>query len=177
MIIVITLPEFFEGEAERITQFLEGNVDLIHIRKPGAKREQVEELLVKIPSKLRNRLILHDHFELALQYGLHGIHLNSRNGSIPKGWKGAVSRSCHSITELAECKKESYDYISLSPIFDSISKEGYKSAFTREQLEEAQQKGIIDNRVVALGGVTFEKIGLITEMGFGGAMILGDAWK
>ena len=177
MIIVITLPEFFEGEAERITQFLEGNVDLIHIRKPGAKREQVEELLLKIPSKLRNRLILHDHFELALQYGLHGIHLNSRNRIVPKDWKGAVSRSCHSIAELAECKKESYDYVSLSPIFDSISKEGYKSAFTREQLEEARHKGIIDNRVVALGGVTFEKIGLITEMGFGGAMILGDAWK
>ncbi len=177
MIIVITLPYFFEGEAERITQFLEGGVDLIHIRKPGAKREQVEELLLKIPSKLRNRMILHDHFELAMEYGLRGIHLNSRNSYVPKGWKGAVSRSCHSISELAECKKESYDYISLSPIFDSISKEGYKSAFTREQLEEARQKGIIDNRVMALGGVTFDKIGLITEMGFGGAMILGDAWK
>ena len=79
MIIVITLPYFFEGEAERITQFLEGGVDLIHIRKPGAKREQVEELLLKIPSKLRNRMILHDHFELAMEYGLRGIHLNSRN--------------------------------------------------------------------------------------------------
>lgn len=177
MIIVITLPEFFEGEAERIVQFLEGDVDLVHIRKPGAKSEQIEELLLKIPYKLRNRLILHDHFELAIKYRLRGIHLNSRNNEITKGWKGAVSRSCHSIAELAECKKKSYDYLSLSPIFDSISKEGYKSAFTREQLEEARQKGIIDSRVVALGGVTFDKIGLITEMGFGGAMILGDAWK
>ncbi len=152
-------------------------MDLIHIRKPRATRGQVEELLLKIPSKLRNRMILHDHFELAMEYGLRGIHLNSRNPYVPKGWKGAVSRSCHSIKELAECKKELYDYMSLSPIFDSISKEGYKSAFTREQLEEARQKGIIDNRVMALGGVTFDKIGLITEMGFGGAMILGDAWK
>ncbi len=122
-------------------------------------------------------MILHDHFELAMEYGLRGIHLNSRNPYFHKGWKGAVSRSCHSISELAECKKEAYDYMSLSPIFDSISKEGYKSAFTREQLEEARQNGIIDNRVMALGGVTFDKIGLITEMGFGGAMILGDAWK
>ena len=177
MVIVITLPEFFEGEAERIVQFLEGDVDMIHIRKPVARREQVEELLLKIPSKLRKKLVLHDHFELAMEYGLHGIQLNSRNSEVPEGWKGAVSRSCHSIEELAECKKELYDYMSLSPIFDSISKEGYKSAFTREQLEEARKKGIIDNRVMALGGVTFDKIGLITEMGFGGAMILGDAWK
>jgi thiamine-phosphate pyrophosphorylase len=30
---------------------------------------------------------------------------------------------------------------------------------------------------MALGGVTFSKIEKVKQMGFGGAMILGDAWK
>ena len=42
---------------------------------------------------------------------------------------------------------------------------------------EAYEAGIIDSRVMALGGVTFERIEQVRKMGFGGAMILGDAWK
>ncbi len=67
--------------------------------------------------------------------------------------------------------------MSLSPIFDSISKQGYRAAFTSAQLEEARRRGIIDKRVMALGGVTFDRVKEVLEMGFGGAMILGDAWR
>ena len=38
-------------------------------------------------------------------------------------------------------------------------------------------EGIIDNKVLALGGVTFDKVEEVLNLGFGGAMILGDAWK
>ena len=67
--------------------------------------------------------------------------------------------------------------MSLSPIFDSISKVGYKSAFTEEELRKAHHEGIINERVMALGGVTFDNIDKVLKMGFGGGMILGDAWR
>ena len=67
--------------------------------------------------------------------------------------------------------------MSLSPIFDSISKVGYKSAFTEEELRKAHHEGIINERVMALGGVTFERIPNVLDLGFGGGMILGDAWQ
>ena len=67
--------------------------------------------------------------------------------------------------------------MSLSPIFDSISKRGYRSAFSADDIAAAHKVGLIDERVMALGGITFDKITEIKEMGFGGAMILGDAWK
>ena len=75
------------------------------------------------------------------------------------------------------CRDEKLDYMSLSPIFDSISKSGYRAAFTRDELIEAHRQGIINERVLALGGVTFDRIDEVLEMGFGGAMILGDAWR
>lgn len=174
--IVITLPHFFSGEAAQIVQLLQGQVDLVHIRKPEATAAEVEKLIREIPAGWHGSLVLHDHHELALRYSLHGVHLNSRNPLPPEGWTGSVSRSCHSLEEVAEWKKRC-DYVSLSPIFDSISKRGYHSAFTAEEIREARDRGIIDDKVMALGGVTFGKLDDVLRMGFGGAMILGDAWK
>lgn len=61
----------------------------------------------------------------------------------------------------------------LSPIFDSISKHGYGSAFSHETLRKAAAEGIIDEKVVALGGVTPENAGWLEKLGFGGAAMLG----
>ena len=178
MIIVLTRPDFLEGEAEKITQLLQsGRADLIHIRKPQASQSEVEQLLVAIPSALYSRLVLHDHHSLAIKYGLHGVHLNSRNPEPPAGWRGAVSISCHTLGELSKCRKQPYAYMSLSPIFDSISKRGYYSTFAPDVIIAAHKAGLIDERVMALGGITFDKITEVEKMGFGGAMILGDAWR
>ena len=177
MTIVITLPTFADGEAERIAAMLRsGAVDLVHIRKPGASAAEVERLVLSIPPDCRSRLVLHDHFQLAVAYHLHGVHLNSRNPQPPKGWQGSVSRSCHSLDEVTRWK-ERCRYVSLSPIFDSISKQDYHAAFSSKEIEQARQQGIIDRKVMALGGVTFGSVDEVLRMGFGGAMILGDAWK
>ena len=51
------------------------------------------------------------------------------------------------------------------------------SPFTGNDIADASRKGIIDGKVYALGGVTYKRIETVKSMGFGGAMILGDAWK
>ena len=73
--------------------------------------------------------------------------------------------------------KKMCDYVFLSPIFDSISKEGYASAFTSESIREAAEKGIIDKRVIALGGVDENNLLQVKDFGFGGAAILGGLWN
>lgn len=175
MVIVITLPDFIDGEGEKIVRLLQ-RVELIHIRKPNASKAEVEHLINDIPSDYHSRLVLHDHHQLASKYHLYGVHLNGRNPIPPDNWKGSVSRSCHSLDEVMEWKQKC-NYVSLSPIYNSISKAGYMSAFTKEDIIAAKKDGIIDAQVMALGGVTFEKLDEVREMGFGGAMILGDAWK
>ncbi len=175
--IVITLPHFLPDEAERITALLsQGRADLVHIRKPEASRDEVEALLRSIPERWHSRLTLHEHFELTETFLLHGVHTNSRHPVAPERFTGAVSHSCHSLDEVARLK-EQYDFVSLSPIFDSISKRDYRSAFSSEEISRAAKAGIIDSKVYALGGVTFGHIPQVKEMGFGGAMLLGDAWK
>lgn len=44
--IAITLPEFFDGEWEAITELLtEGGYERVHIRKPGASVKEVKSLV------------------------------------------------------------------------------------------------------------------------------------
>lgn len=120
--------------------------------------------------------MLHDHHELVREYAVGGVHLNSRNPEPPADWCGDVSRSCHSLEEVKEWKSRC-TYVTLSPIFDSISKQEYCAAFTHEQLMQAKADGIIDNRVIALGGICADNVHEAMSYGFGGVMVLGDAWR
>lgn len=171
--IVITLPDFFEGEASRIVSMLESGALWIHIRKPGATESEVRALIEAIPARYRLRLALHDHPDLALEYGLGGVHLNSRCRRVPDGYKGRVSRSCHTLEEILA--DDTSDYMLLSPIFDSISKPGYHGAFSDRELREALADGR-GKRVYALGGVTPARFRHLETLGFGGCAMLGAAW-
>lgn len=169
---VITSPTFFPGEAAFIHRLFAHGVDIVHLRKPGATADDCARLLDDLTSDDRRRIVIHDFFELAQPYGLRGIHLNARRSTVPDGWQGHVSRSCHSLEEVKRYK-DACDYVFLSPIFDSVSKQGYASAFTDETLREASKDGIIDHKVVALGGVTPDKIDYLQQLNFGGAAMLG----
>jgi thiamine-phosphate pyrophosphorylase len=85
-----------------------------------------------------------------------------------------VSRSCHSF----DCLQDSADfpYVFLSPVCDSISKPGYTGAFTPESLHQAHRQGIINGRVMALGGMNAATIPFAAACGFGGVAVLGALW-
>lgn len=172
-IIVITPEEIYDGEEKLIATVLSVGADRVHLRKPHATAEQTSALIERIPPSLRARISLHDHHALAERYGIGGIHLNGRNPVPPEGFSGKISRSCHSIGELRDCDR--YDYMFLSPIFDSISKEGYASAFSAEELGKARD--VIAERTVALGGIRPEHLPYLADAGFVGAAFLGYVWQ
>lgn len=174
-IIVITEPCFLPGEADAVASLLDAGAWRVHLRKPGADENDMRRLLAGIPEKYRMSISLHDCHELAVPYGVGGVHVNSRCPKPPEGYEGLVSCSCHSLPEVS-CGKGRFDYMFLSPVFDSISKKGYCSRFSIGELKDAAVKGIVDDRVFALGGVSSDNIGLVREAGFGGAAVLGSVW-
>ena len=174
-LMVITRPDFFEGESEAIRMLLDEGLEFLHIRKPGSTPEQVEQLLKQIPGKYYNRIVLHEHVDLALRYELRGFHVNRRTTEHVPYYKWEVSTSVHSLEELKK-KKGSYEYLFLSPVFDSISKTGYHSAFTPGQLRQAREHFVLDYGIIALGGVTADRVGMLRMLGFGGVAVLGDVW-
>lgn len=165
-------------ERERIINFLNsGYVDLFHIRKPSFTENQMREYLSFFPINTRQRLALHDWHSLAKELEIGGVHFNNRNGFSSDLIKGKrVSFSCHSI-EQVNLWKDKADYLFLSPIFNSISKQGYKSNFALKDLQQLFKENILDNKVVALGGVTEENINKLEEIGFSSCAILGSLWQ
>lgn len=174
-IVVITDAPFFEGEAEAVRLLLEEGVDRVHLRKPGATEAEMRRLVEALPDACYPRLTLQDWLPLAAEYGLGGVHPTYRWPAVPEGFGGLVSRSCHSLDEVAAARDA--DYVFLSPVFDSISKSGYRAAFTEAQLLEAGRRGLLGERVVALGGIGPESLPRLVEYGFGGAALLGCVWR
>lgn len=168
-LIAITPETTFAQEVDYITHILDAGFNYVHIRKPGMNEEQVGELIESIPTQYYERLKLNDYFPLAVKYGLAGVHLNHRNPTGPGGFGGfggKVSKSCHSVGELRNT--DAFEYVFLSPVFDSISKKGYHANFTEDTLT-----GSVGSKVIALGGVTAERLPQVKAMGFGGAAFLG----
>ena len=174
--ITITSPEFLSGEATFISKLFLQGLDLLHLRKPEASLEAYKQLLLQIPEQWHSRIVLHEHFELAEEYKLHGIHLNRRCSVVPNAYHGSISCSCHTIEEVIT-QKDSKNYVFLSPIFDSISKVGYHAAFSPTSLKQAAVENVIDEKVIALGGITANNIPLVKEWHFSGVALLGDIWK
>lgn len=172
-VIVLTLPSPYPSELDIIKRIIDEGVDRLHLRRPDWSIEETMAFLDHFNTEELSKIVLHDHHQLAQEYPLGGIHYNKRHPySSPSLLPCSIS--CHSLEEV-KTYKPLVDYLFLSPIFNSISKEGYKSSFTIEELIEAGD--IIDQKVYALGGISLDNLPLIREIPFGGVALLGDFWR
>ena len=146
-LIIMTKSTFFVEEDKILSALFEQGMDNLHLYKPGAD-----------------------------EYHLAGIHLDTTETEIPVGYKGKVGRSCNNLEQLKEMKKTS-NCVFLHNIFNSLSNSEDKSTFTMQQLEDAADKGLIDKKVYAMGGMTCDNIRIAKELGFGGVVIRGDIWN
>ena len=177
-LIGITPEQCVFREQERITAMVRsGKVTFFHIRKPAFSEDELRAYLRPFAPDVREKLTLHDHHSLALEMGIGGVHLNRRNPQLSENLKGKrVSVSCHSIEEIQQWKEKT-DYCFLSPMFDSISKQGYRSGFSLSELRRLFDAGILDDRVCALSGITFANIPQLEAVGFTSFALLSSLWE
>lgn len=171
--IVITPPQFCERECEKICRLIDSGVNYIHLRHPEADIEEFRNILEGLPERYHPHIRLHSHFGLVNEFPIGGLHLN-RRWPLAELKSTPLSKSCHSIEELKENDGQGYEYLTLSPIYDSISKEGYKAAFSSEDLSGI---GTFTTPVMALGGIKPEHFHFLKGIGFRGAALLGAIWQ
>jgi thiamine-phosphate pyrophosphorylase len=148
MKILFSYPTKLENEASIINnEMSSGNWDLFHLRKPNWKKEEVEGLFSELTVEVQTKTVVH------------------KTGKL----------SCHSFDDV-ESIEGNEEYCFLSPIFDSISKEGYKTKFDKQELKEFLKKDR-KTKVIALGGLTEENYLEVVELGFDGGAFLGSVWK
>jgi thiamine-phosphate pyrophosphorylase len=143
----------------------------VHLRHPDGSLRDMRNLIETIPQRLYRRLKLHGHFDLLNDFNLGGVHLNRRCPTAPASFRGEVSRSCHSLDEVIRYAPEC-NYVTLSPIFPSISKPGYVGSFTDDEL-----KALPCDKVIALGGITPDNVAALERYPFAGFAVLGYLWS
>ncbi len=185
-VLLFTQAEYWDYESKAIERFFKAGLKTLHIRKPDYSTEQMMEFIEKIPEKYRNRLVIHSHHELAIQYKLKGIHITEGHRK-EKGMlnvklffykilrpKLTISTSFHSLNSFKKAKRK-YDYVILSPVFESISKKDHKPTYTLAKIQETLQN--TNYKVVGVGGMDEDKIQTAKQMGFYAVGLLGGIWK
>jgi thiamine-phosphate pyrophosphorylase len=179
MILLIAPENDIPNEIEIVHQLFQEGLECYHFRKPTKNYEEHCAYLNQIDSTYHSRIVVHYFHELVNDFDLKGIHFQEqkRRDYIDdpsnyftglKMFGKTISSSFHEPEELEKCSFE-FDYHLLSPVFSSISKEGYKG---REF-----EVNHIDKIIIGMGGVTTQNLAEFDTLGYKGVGVLGAIWN
>ena len=184
-LILVSSSEKKEKETAIVTEMFQMGVENFHLRKPKLTTKELREFIEDIPVHFRNRIIIHSHHNLAIDYDLKGIHLTrihkrrklrqwfTMQRIRMKGKKIIVSTSFRKLADLYE-EENKFSYVFLSPIFDSLSSK-FQSGFNEYSLKAAMEK--TPHKVVARGGMDASRIEMVKSLGFCGIAFYSTIWK
>lgn len=179
MIIVIAPEKDIPNEIEIVNQLFQEGLEYYHFRKPYKSYKQHCAYLNQIDTQYHNRIVVHYHHELINTYNLKGIHFQEQKridhidnpGQYFKGlnmFGKTISSSFHEPEDIESCYFE-FDYHLLSPVFSSISKQGYSG--------RGFDVNHIDKTIIGMGGVSIDNLTEFHILGFKGVGVLGGIWN
>lgn len=152
-----------------IAKILASGVELLQIREKHLSTRALAahvSAVLKLDNPHGTRILVNDRTDVALACGAHGVHLraNSIAPSVlrnitPPGF--VIGVSCHSISDFEHAAGA--DFVVLSPIFDSPGK---GAPLGLRYLAQAVHSTSMP--VLALGGVTAERIPVCLRLGAAG---------
>lgn len=179
-LVLLTAPEPPPAEMEALAAIMESPVPpRLHLRRPTRTQAETAAWLRAAPAEWLPHLVLHNHHELAAEFGVGGVHFTASARAaglhLARPASGTISTSLHSLAEV-RAVGAAFDYVFLSPIFNSISKAGYTSAFEPPEVAATLQ-AVPEACVLALGGIQAGTLPLARQAGFAGAAVLGAVWE
>lgn len=179
-LIVITPEKYITGEAGLINALFDAGLQSLHIRKPSYHSEGTKNLLNSISKDFHPKIVLHGNYELLGDFDLKGAHLPERirKGSRTSNIRNIVSSSFHRLEDIV-IEEKHFEYVFFSPVFQSVSKQGYLPSIRMHKIKKYLQpdKNLIHLPVIGLGGITDKNIKEVYDMGFSGAACLGYIWE
>lgn len=185
-LIVITPDNEVKDEITIINSLFDNGLRQLHLRKPLFTTEQYRNYIDAIDTWYHPRIVLCGSFDLLDEFSLGGAHLNSmvRNDKATVEQLKALPPSCistsfHSWQEIEDNEFE-YGYVFISPVFDSISKNGYNAGIDIKGAirikERMEQRNKYCPEIIGLGGVGIMQLSILHRNAFDGAAVLGAIW-
>ena len=179
MLIVLTSEKELTNEAILLNQLFDNGLEVLHLRKPSFDIDDYRELLNKVDEQHLSKIMTHHYHELCTEFLLKGVHLQEQTQidladkleaytAFYQSEGFSVSSSFHEPEVLADCEID-FDYHFLSPVFSSISKQGYEG--------KGFDVNSIDKTIIGMGGVNAETIPKVLKLGYKGIGVLGGVWN
>ena len=179
MIVVLAPENDIPNEIEILHQLFQEGLEWYHLRKPNKNYQEHCKYLEQIDEQYHNKIVTHHFHTLINDYNLKGIHFTEQKRIDHIDNPGyyfkelnmfgkTISSSFHDPQELDDCYFE-FDYHLLSPVFDSISKQGYKG--------RGFDVNHIDKTIIGLGGVSLDNVTILHTLGYNGVGVLGAIWN
>jgi thiamine-phosphate diphosphorylase len=164
-----------------VERLLEHGVRLVQLRvkdRPVAEVRQALRAALGHCAAAGAQLVLNDYWQLALDEGCDFVHLGQGDldhADVPALKRAGVRLgvSTHDETELERALGLSPDYIALGPIYPTLLK---PMAFAPQGLPRIGQwkRRIGDLALVAIGGITLERLPGVLAAGADSAAVVSD---
>lgn len=181
MLTVISSPHQVENEAGIINSLFKAGLFHFHLRKPTASLQELRVLLNDIDPLYYQYIALHQYHALALEMGLTRLHFteDARTRTDKYLWRDLIAAGFKLSTSLHDAEtgktlSSCFSYAFLGPVFDSISKQGYKA---NDALLQFNHLANITVPLIAIGGINKHNCTKPMQLGFTGIAVLGAIWK
>jgi len=161
---------------------LMGGVKALQLREKDLPDSELIKLgvqLRKLTSNYSAKLIINSRADIAKKIGADGVHLvessvniNEIKTSFPRLILGV---STHSIERAHLAQTQGADYITFSPIYETPSKASYGPPQGLDSLRQITQA--VNLPVLALGGITLDRVPECLEQGAFGVALISDIWN
>lgn len=144
----------------------------------AAERRRLAFQLSEIVQSAGGQLSIGGDIGLAADTGANAVHVRDvpaiEEAKRVLGPDALVGLSAHSVADVADARTAGADYVTLSPIYETVSKPGYGPALGADAIALAARIGI---PVLALGGVTAENAVAVRQRSAAGVAIMGDVMR
>ena len=162
-----------------LAEAVAGGCRWIMLREKDLPEEKLRQLLEQVLAALAGAevsVMVNTTTALAERFSLAGVHLPAHQ-SLPAareslGSAFLLGQSAHSLAAVQAAARQRADYVTLSPIFPSISKDDRREPLGLEGLAATVAAASLP--VVALGGITKDNAASCRRAGAAGIAVLGS---
>jgi thiamine-phosphate diphosphorylase len=171
----------FHDVAERVLERC-GPAAALHVRGPatsGAKLYAIAAQLRTFALRSRAWLLVNDRVDIALAVRANGVQLGARSLEVRDarallGDGATIGCSVHDAAAALRAERDGADFLMLGTIYESASHAGHAAAGTALVRETAERTAL---DVIAIGGITPERIAAVAAAGAHGVAVLGGVWR
>ena len=165
---------------EELARFaLEGGADVIQLRDktlPSRELVRIARNIRALTLEYSASFIVNDRVDIAIASGADGVHLGQDDLPIAEVCKLMDDRfvigvSCGSVEEATEAEQSGANYIGFGHMYPTSSKTKLTPQRTLAELTEIVNAVKIP--VIAIGGITIDRIGELLEAGAAGIAVIG----